>query len=244
MIPGHGNNHPVVFDLLNFSEQDLLNVSVIAGHFSWNIWTQLPSVNPSNLVPPCLVMGIHPADRVVSDYYQSCYQDPTCSQYNLPFNNLTAFELTSFITSYRQAVLDIDGEFVIDEGYQDVSCRALVDRTVTDSQSIHDTLMPFNFSTWEQEIALKNIESCVVGLHGDWVNTKKIIDHWFPWIEVTKRQQQFQTKVQPNFESGETIRPALRQIIEEMNICDLKLYEKMKNLFAKQLLVTESDAYL
>ena len=76
------------------------------------------------------------------------------------------------------------------------------------------------------------------------MNTRKIIDHWFPWIEVTKRQQEFQTKAQQVFESGETIRPVLRQMIEELKICGLKLYEKMKNLFEKQLLVIETDAYL
>jgi hypothetical protein len=223
-----------VFDLRHFHEEKLVNVSVLADYFSWDVWTQLPSILDRNVIPPCLVMGSDPVDRVVSYYYQRCYHVPTCPHYNLPFNNLTVSELTSFLVNYRHDVPNADGDLGI---VDDATCRALANRKMTTDQSI-------NLTEWEQGLALKNVESCVVGLQDDWDNTKRMIDHWFPWIEATKRQEKWQTKKQQQTESVEIICPLLRQIVEGMNPCDSKLYEKMKSLFKKQLLVLETDAYL
>jgi hypothetical protein len=243
LIPAHDNIHPVVFDLSSFDEKKLKNVSIVAGHFSWDVWTHLPSMRSKT--PSCLVMGRDPVDRVVSYYYQRCYHDPTCPQHKVPFNNLTTLQLTSFIRNYRQALPNADGELVIvDEGTSDASCRALSNRKVTTGQSIRHNAIPPSLETWEEELALKNLETCVVGVQEEWTNTKKMINHWFPWIVATKKQEKWQTEVEINRESIEMIDPSLRQIVEELNQCDIKLYQKMKSQFKKQLSVMETDAYL
>jgi hypothetical protein len=248
IIPGYGGLHSVIFDLRDFDETYLKDVSVLAGHFSWDIWSQLPSVNQSNssnaTIPPCFVMGRHPVDRVLSYYYQRCYLEPNCHYSQIPFNNLTSTDLIWFLTTFRQALLNHRHEFVIvDEGVQDAGCRALANQKKTTGRSIYNDSFPGNLTKWEEKVALKNIESCVVGLQDDWTNTKKMMNHWFPWIKTELKEENL-FKGTEKKESMQKIRPDLREIIEEINGCDMKLYEKMKILFAKQLSVIESDAYL
>jgi hypothetical protein len=258
VIPGAGDLHPVIFDLHGFDRDYLKDVSVLAGHFSWDIWSQLPSVyqppaaaSPaaatSPLPPPCFVMGRHPVDRVVSYFYQRCYREPECIHANLPFNNLTTADLSFFISTFRQVLLSEKGEYrVVDEGVQDAGCRAMANKKATTGRSIHETSpsLPTELTEREEEFALKNVESCVVGMQEDWINTKKMIDHWFPWIKTgyPKEKKLFQGTERK--ESIETIRPDLRAVVEKMNRCDMRLHEKMKSLFEKQLSVIETDAYL
>lgn len=59
-----------------FAEIAAKNVSVIAGHFAWNIWTQFPGYvaamksNSKASAPPCFIMFRNPVSRVVSYYYK------------------------------------------------------------------------------------------------------------------------------------------------------------------------------
>jgi hypothetical protein len=242
LVPGYGV-HFVTFDLNGFDGEYLKNVSVLAGHFSWGVWSQLPSALKAS-VPPCLVMGRHPVDRVLSYYYQRCFNESDCPFAQIPFNNLSASDLNMFLITFRQGLLNQGHEYVmVDEGVHDAACRALANRKWTTDQSIYEATLPEDLTEWEEEFALTNIESCVVGLQDDWTNTKRILNHWFPWV-LTKFDKESLLKGTQRKESMLTLRSDLRIIIERQNRCDLKLFEKMKILFEKQLSVIETDAYL
>jgi hypothetical protein len=242
LIPSYGVPN-VTFDLSGFDENSLRNVSVLAGHFSWGVWSQLPSALKDS-VPPCLVMGRHPVDRVLSYYYQRCYIVSDCPFTQISFNNLSTSDLTSFMRMFRQRLLNHRSEYVmVDEGVQDAACRALADRKRTSGRLSQDALIPEDLTEWDREFALANIESCVVGLQEDWANTKKILNHWFPWMTTEYYEENLFPGIDRK-ESMHTIRPDLREIIERENMCDLRLFAIMKILFAKQMTVIKTDAYL
>lgn len=141
--------------------KSLTNISIVAGHFFWDIWQQLPSAsiatkhlgvieneNRSNFqgtdsnksvgsiskaVPPCLIMGRHPFERAISYYYQRCYVNADCVGYGRRFNDLSSDELYIFATSRRQGDYLSDNKtiVVIDEGMEDAACRALANEKAT-----------------------------------------------------------------------------------------------------------------
>jgi hypothetical protein len=228
VIQGSGDLHPRVFDLQDLSDEKLVDVSVLAGSFPWGIWSELPSARQSKSIPSCFVMGVHPVDRAVSHYYRSCYHEPTCPHYQTPFNDLSSQDLVS---SLLLASLGSIG---------DAMCRALANRMVR--RSVDGLELPSGLTELEEDMALENLETCVVGLQDDWRNTKKMIAHWFPWIEVETMQMRPMDEAWNM--SQVTLRPELRQSIEELNVCDTKLYRKMRDLFAKQLSVVGTEAYL
>lgn len=194
-----------------FKEFELKNISVIAGHFSWDVWNQLPSIknnnikntnndnNDNNFIPSCFVMGRHPVNRVISYYYQRCYREPKCTFYQVKFNDLSKEDLQSFITSFRQG-LDFNGSYIIvDEGVEDAACRSLSNKKVTTGRRIGqeidngyegyinvdlDLTHPLPLTNEEQSIALENVEKCVIGIQEDWENTIRILNYWFPWIKI------------------------------------------------------------
>jgi hypothetical protein len=222
-------------------------VSVLAGHFSWGVWSQLPSMSrrTATTAPPCFVMGRHPVDRVVSYYYQRCYGEPNCAHYRIPFNNLTRENLVSFVLSFRQALVKENGEVVVvDEGTQEACCRALANRKTTSGLPVHEIKFPEPLTVSEEEFALGNVDHCVVGLQEEWASTKRVLEHWFPWIDTGVKMKTERMNMSLDHESLEEIRPDLRATVEEMNVCDMRLYEKMRTLFEKQLSVIDSVAYL
>lgn len=251
-----------MFDLRGFGDHELMNVSVLAGHFSWGVWSELPSLRHSSssslssVTPPCFVMGRHPVDRVVSYYYQRCHRESECRHYGVRFNNLTHDELITFISTFRQGLLrKSTGEIVIvDEGVEDACCRSLSNRKWTSGRLLSDVSLPDLLMRQEEEFALRNVGECVVGLQEDWENTKRVLRHWFPWMDVVvsrtgvsgvvEDEGEKRMKVTDDRESLDMIREDLRSVVEEMNGCDMRLYEKMKTQFADQLLVIESQAYL
>jgi hypothetical protein len=244
LVPGHGDISPLRFDLEGLTEDRLKSVSVLAGHFPWGIWSKLPSVDQSTTTPPCFVMGRHPVDRVGSYYYQRCYREPHCVHYQIPFNDLTPDDLTHFIMFFRQALKGPSGDLmVVDEGAQEACCRAMANRKVTTGRSGRDDELPVELTLLEEEAALANVEHCVVGLQEDWTNTMRVLEHWFPWIDTSVDSDQ-KLYVSPKRESVSMIRSELQEIIETMNSCDMRLYEKMRTLFKEQLSVVDSVAYL
>jgi hypothetical protein len=138
----------------------MANISVVAGHFYWDAWLQLPSfieADPSlsaqgtasltetsdhahNEVhttglspPPCLVMGRHPVDRAISYYYQRCYQSSDCVGFNRRINDLTVDELHFIALSERQGKMKEDNVtiMIIDEGMSDAACRTMANEKAT-----------------------------------------------------------------------------------------------------------------
>lgn len=228
MIQGVGD----LFNLKDLSDDKLVNVSVLVGLFPWDVWSKISSVSRSGSIPSCFVMGVHPVERTVSHYYLGCYHEPNCSHYQTHFNDLTSEDLASLLK--RESIGAI----------QDEMCRALVHQTIDSGHSVDD-LEPPKTKDWKEDVALKNLETCVVGLEDDWKNTKRMIAHWFPWIEIeTILPRQREKTEEERSLLRDTIHPELRQIVEEFNKCDTKLSRKMKYLFGKQLSVIETEAYL
>jgi hypothetical protein len=244
LIQGYGGVPAILFDLSTFDEDRLRNVSVLAGHFSWGIWSSLPSVDQSITAPPCFVMGRHPVDRVASYYYERCYREAQCPFYLTPFNDLTPENLTFFISFFRQGIQLDSGDLVfVDEGAQEACCRAMANRKVTSGRPLHDDDIPSALTLLEEEAAIANVGRCVVGLQEEWTDTKRVFEHWFPWVDINADQNEKVNRGRER-ESVSMIRTDLREVIERMNSCDMRLYEKMRSLFDKQLSVIESIAYL
>jgi hypothetical protein len=122
--------------------KSLTNISIVAGHFFWDIWQQLPSAsiasknqatvdlfqskikdnfegdNSANIedkkaVPPCLIMGRHPFERAISYYYQRCFMSKDCVGYGRRLNDLSADELYMIATSKRQGEYMSDNRTVV-----------------------------------------------------------------------------------------------------------------------------------
>jgi hypothetical protein len=243
LVPGFGQVHPYLFSLENIASSDLVNVSVLAGHFSWEVWSSLPS--RSKRIPSCFVMGRHPVDRVISYYYQRCYNEPNCQHYNVRLNDLSRHKLISFLESFRSALVVEDGTIrIVDEGVEEAACRAISNRKVTTGQRPEFVRLPPVLTTEEHEIALNNINHCIVGMQYDWEGTKEVLTHWFPWMNFQQEKSDKRMRLVKEKESISTIRSDHREIIELMNPCDMKLHNRMLEIFESELEVVRDDSYL
>jgi len=86
------------------------NLSVVAGHFAWGVWTELPYWIGENQThpPPCFIMGRHPVERVISYYYQRCFREKGGPYYMKPLNSLSQIELEQFVESHRRGTILTD----------------------------------------------------------------------------------------------------------------------------------------
>lgn len=69
----------------------------------------------------------------------------------------------------------------------------------------------------------------------DWENTKRVIWHWFPWLEFADTSRHNVGNV--TAERSGNLRPELRQVLLDYNQCDSALYEHARVLFRRQLAV-------
>eukprot|EP01039_Chlorochromonas_danica_P010587 gene10590-11733_t len=88
--------------------------AVMAGHFSWGVWQQLPSTRglcaqhqhdgnaacPRHL-PALLFVNRHPVSRVISQYYDRCFSFHQCNPLGKTFNQLSSEELTRWMIRSR-----------------------------------------------------------------------------------------------------------------------------------------------
>jgi hypothetical protein len=234
------------------------NISVLAGHFSWGVWRQLPQFKRNLMAtavdglrrghdtPSCFIMGRHPVDRAISYYYQRCYQIEDCAGYQTRLNLLTTDQLRHFIISDRQGERRNKGNlsspiFVLDEGMSDAGCRAVGNfkKTTGLILGVDALRIPQALTGAETQAALDNAAQCVIGLQERWSDSKRVMKHWFPWINLDigdserRRMHLFSDK-----ETKETIREDLRRVIEEENTCDMLLHLQMITTFEKQMSLT------
>ena len=143
-IPSH--NEAVVRDLgvvTDYSKsRNLNNISIVAGHFFWEVWKTLPkcrnytwehdskSTDAMKCRPSCFIMGRHPIDRAISYYYQRCYQLESCIGYQRRINDLSVEEMTTIALYERQADYDPyrgnKSIIILDEGMEDAACRTIL----------------------------------------------------------------------------------------------------------------------
>lgn len=122
LIPCHGGLDCLIFSfpIKNATTREYIkyhsNISVVAGHFNWDVWNHLSqyqrsmsqandsihSFNETFIVQPsCLVIGRHPIDRAISYYYHRCYLKPFCSGYGKRLNDLSIEDFLSILVNMR-----------------------------------------------------------------------------------------------------------------------------------------------
>lgn len=267
-IPCHGGIHCVTLSIEDHRQQLVkpseglvyADISIVAGHFSWNVWQQLPeyvsatrnlehTTNASIPTPPCFIMGRHPVDRAISYYYQRCFQISDCIGYNRKMNELTSHEMAHIVLYERQGRLREDNVTVIilDEGMSDSACRAVADVKGTTGFVVNlsqSMTIPDSLTHDEMSRALRHVSKCVVGLQDRWDDTKRVLGHWFPWIDFSQQPANRRLmQLLKDKEDRDTLRPELRAIIEAENACDLELHNKMTEIFETQLKVLNFDYF-
>lgn len=316
-IPCHGGLHCVTLSIADASpvhRASLWNVSVVAGHFSWGVWEQLPRWRKCILEqtrertlgedtvgvdagggmdgatkrpvrvrggegenhgdgrasrdgvggstggpvdsahrppPPCFVMGRHPVDRAISYYYQRCYGVEGCIGHGRPINEIAVDELEAVAIYHREAKYKEDNItlVVLDEGMSETSCRALANVKSTTGLivGVDEVQVPPTITEAVTAEALANVQKCVVGILERWNETKTVMKHWFPWIDLVKRDADRRKMfLYKDKETVATLRADLRQVLLRLNHCDMLIYDKMISIFNNQLEVVAAvrDAFV
>lgn len=219
----------------------MTNLSVIAGHFSWDSWKLLPSVESQIFQPSCFVMGRHPIERTISYYYHRCFPVPACVGYNRMLNTLSKDEFEYYVYHHRDGRYLEDNKTIIitDEGLSNAACRALANKKVTSGTIISNNLIkvPDSLSMNDISTAISNVQQCIVGLMENYNQTLSVMKLWFPWIDFSNDTTRHKMKLVTGKETYQTLRLDLRKIIIEANYGDMLLYQSMEELFDKQKLI-------
>lgn len=260
-VPCYGGVHCVTLEMpKNFSI--LSNISVVAGHFFWNVWNALPSCGSQQLTmsskkesakelktsvdpsfscrPSRLVIGRHPVERAISYYYQRCYQLDTCIGYQRRINELSAVELEFIAVHERQAAYGEDHAtlLVLDEGMSNAACRSLAGAKATSGMSFSgDAAVPLPppLTIEDKRRALTHVRQCVVGLLERWESTLTVVGEWFPWLNLNVDRKRRKMFLYSGKESRSDLRPDLNEVLVRLNDCDMELYSEMERLFETQL---------
>jgi hypothetical protein len=245
------------------SNYTMNNISIIAGHFSWGIWNELPlfkedyrnedALEPTLVPslanpPPCFLIGRHPVDRAISYYYQRCYIHRQCAEgYQRLLNSFDPSRIKSFVITNRLGgthTEDPDAPvFILDEGFCEAGCRSVGDFKETTGRvvGVDDLSIPKPLSPAETRIALANAGKCVVGLQDRWEETLEVLKFWFPWIDLDLGDRQRRKMHYTEYrETMDTLRADIRQVIEQENRCDMLLYKQQTEQFENQLEVIKA----
>lgn len=232
---------------------DFNSASVIAGHFAWDeAWdairlrsdrafrrsknvavAQRPYLSPQRST--CLVVGRHPVARIISYYYQRCFDVSSCAFFERNINDIDLEEFQVWLHRYRNGFYETGSGMylLIDEGLADAACRQILGRreltgVVTTSEGLSSHPSPVPAHMYEE--ATSNVDRCVLGLQEDWARTETVVNHWLPWLDfdttVRESQHSYAAGIRPS-----DLRPDLRAAIEDANRCDMHLYEHMQERF-------------
>jgi hypothetical protein len=88
------------------------NVSVVGGHFEWNVWNQLPTCahtehqhqHQQPCQPQCLILFRDPIERVISQYYERVYHSQYFKFSNRTIASLSLLEWEELLLTFRWAV--------------------------------------------------------------------------------------------------------------------------------------------
>jgi hypothetical protein len=222
---------------------DLSKVSVIAGHFFWNVWKPLPQASGRNQLPnlsssfkpSCFVMARNPIQRIISFYDQRFYREVKSPLFEKDFNNFSTEEWEQLLIYQRFARLKEDNKTVIivDEGMSDAACRTMANiKTTAGLENPTEIAVPPELTQDETRRALENSKHCVIGVLERWEDTVRVINHWFPWIFFDNK---FGLQLNRGSSSNRYIRPDLLEVTIRNNQCDMHLYDQMVHQFEKQL---------
>lgn len=248
------------------------NISVVAGHFSWGVWDELYMYNPGKSQhlapkpqhhfqqrsdegdpPSCLVIGRHPIARAISYYYQRCYDVSTCIGYQRRLRDLSPQELDTVMYSIRHSKPNEHGTHlvILDNGMSDAACRVMSREPGTkgleiamEHLSTTKLEIPPPLTNEEAHQAIDNVKHCVVGVMEEWKQTKEIIEFWYPWLDMSstdsdRRRYQLYT----NMETAADLSAEQLAVMENLNKCDLAMYDVMRGLHEKSYLLISSPAF-
>ena len=193
----------------------------------------------------CLILGQsdHPINDIISIYYQECYNVPDCLFYHRKFNELSNDDLTAYLKSKSLSSIDIFNEYLYTHQSFNSWCQLFQFPSLIGSNKRFDMDQVF-------KLLQKRLKSCVIVFDNNKNDTQKLIlQHWFPWLNQTNFQKFISNNVNhglktvTNIETVETIRTDLREIIEFVYSCDLKLYKWMLNFYNKQISVLLDVSY-
>ena len=130
----------------------------------------------------------------------------------------------------------------IDDGAAEASCRTLSDQKPIagkNEESVKFQPAPLDVNH-TLNISITNMNHCVVGILERWTDTKRVMNKWFPWINVDiDMPKMFKSNVTTK-ETRHTLRPELYQVMVTLNPCDMQLYEVMLHRFDTQMLYLET----
>lgn len=151
-----------------------------------------------------------------------------------------------------------------DDGTHDSMCRASLGERTTTGVLVEDVMdddgslpSPGDVRVEKHQQAIANMNKCVIGMLEEWDISKKMMKYWFPWMKIPKLESFSTSKVaavhektndgnddideSPHLmklyagkETVSTIAPTVRESIEELIPCDMKLYHNMLERFEKQ----------
>lgn len=270
VIPGRGNVATALWSLDQQtlpSNISLHDVSVVAGHFDWDVWSKLPSLTTShdmtndqistasvaNSGEPraCFIMHRHPVSRVISYFYRRVFSE-SVDYYNRKLNTWPVDELRDIIRLIRHPTQLLNGSYVLsDEGMSNAACRTLSATRLTTGSLYHeDAVIPNEpeFDHIAMQTALRNSGQCVAGIQEDMRNTMRVLKFWFPWINTTNYPNFSNIKNQGhNRDMAEDIselRSDIRAVIEDENQCDMSLYQAAQSQFFRQLEILDSNEFI
>jgi len=238
IVPCFDNVPCDVFELSDVRLQNTIpfhitNVSVVAGHFDYSLFSDVSADEPTPTFS-CLLLGRSPIQRIKSYYYHRCYTNKDCVGYQRPINDLSVDEMHEIMKIRTSNNLIIQ-----DEGMENAYCRALAGNgRRTTGKSIYDDIELDFIPKEAEESALKHVEGCVVGLLEYWPDTQASVQHFFPWLDLHSKLYFENENVMARHYDKEKIREDLFQVFLLYNQCDLKLYNKMKKQFFTQLIAT------
>lgn len=233
IVPGLDNVSYDTFYLRDIQgKRDLKNVSVVAGHFDYNVWSELPSTTSRVAKSSTLVIARDPVERIKSYYYERCFEHESCVGYRRPLNELSVQEFHDLMK-----IRSTNSQGIIrDEGMENAMCRALAGNSkLTTGRSIHDSIEMDAISIASQLAAFQHMEESVIGMLEYWPDTLRVIQTFFPWIDV--QSNVYFENMNPISRSygNEDLRDDLMATLRLYNQCDLDLYEEMKKRFNDQL---------
>jgi hypothetical protein len=201
----------------------------------------------------CFVVGRHPVDRAISYYYQRFYKPPPAPAaaagrpaelHHKTINELSAQELHTVALATREGMQSHfypREQVFIDEGMSDAACSAVLGIRHTSGRRAQSGTMtiPPEIPAALYPRAIRNINTCVVGLQERWNETLQVLDHWYPWIDFTQQPHARRMSLYRGMETRATLRRDLYEVLVALNPCDMLLYEEMQRLFDKQLQVLQ-----
>lgn len=221
--------------------------------------------------PSCFLLFRHPATRVISQYYERIYHERAHAFYRRRIDSLDLESFQGLLESYRWGrwMEDNRTAIVVDDGFGDITCRALLDNKKTTAgfvlQGDHphrDTeesdaeqrvlQIPPRITEKETSMAVRRMQRCVVGLLENWSDTLRVLDHWFPWIlahnttdtsaaeeETTSLRDVRAHRTKDRHETAQTIPASHLRAINAHNRCDLTVYTAARQRFREQLALIE-----